>query len=254
MNRNNNNRSNSHQNNNSNQQHHNQHRQDRQGGGGGSGGYQQRRDNHHQGGGGGGGGSREKDNNKPNRPSATSAAPAAPPAASAPTAPSSILKKAITPQQPIGSSAGESKTDPTPAEAKKLETVGGKSNGTDLDQPQFGVLFSLRPAFGFIQSITVEDSYYFSEREFYRDMKLGDLVTYYLKNGPKGLAAQNVRFLSTSNNVIEMSELLKGTIIRSTDRHRSNYGLIEIDFPKDFPNEALKNAVLAKSKNSIPFS
>jgi cold shock CspA family protein len=118
----------------------------------------------------------------------------------------------------------------------------------------FGMVHSLRSAFGFIQSIFSDESFYFSEREFYKDMKVGDLVTFEVKNGAKGLAAQSVRHfppLSASSPTIHN---VKGTVSRSSDRHRSTYGLIEVDAAAVAALPApIKNVLQKKNPPLLPF-
>jgi cold shock CspA family protein len=124
------------------------------------------------------------------------------------------------------------------------------SKESQKDVYEFGIVQSLRSAFGFIQSITKDDSYYFSEREFYRDMKVGDIVCFFVRNGPKGLSAQNVRYLpSSSSKVIAPS--VKGTVVRSYERHRSNHGLVEVE-TSSLPAE-IKAILQTKQQSTIPF-
>jgi cold shock CspA family protein len=149
-------------------------------------------------------------------------------------------KEKVSSSFPHGSSSSSSSSLPSEPASKEPER----------DVYEFGVVQSLRSAFGFIQSINKDDSYYFSEREFYRDMKVGDIVCFLVRNGPKGLSAQNVRHLSSSSSTV-IAPSVKGTVVRSYERHRSNHGLVEVE-ASSLPAD-IKTMLQTKQQTTIPF-
>ena len=121
-----------------------------------------------------------------------------------------------------------------------------------IEKRDIGVVASIRSAFGFIQSIFSDDPIYFSEREFYNNMKVGDLLSFIVKSGPKGLAAQNVQLLSNGTDSFRVAAAtVKGTVTRSYERHRSNFGLIDIEVD-GLPTE-LKPFFQSQTNNVISF-
>ena len=90
----------------------------------------------------------------------------------------------------------------------------------------YGIIISIKQGFGFIQSLYSDEQVYFSEREYYQNIKVNDLVGYVPRQGPKGPAAENVRAL-----IPQISKLLtnvQGTIIRSNERHRVGCGIVDV--------------------------
>jgi cold shock CspA family protein len=93
----------------------------------------------------------------------------------------------------------------------------------------YGVISTIKQGFGFIQPLSQEEQIYFGGRELSPDMKLGDLVGFVTRDSPRGLAAENVRVLSGRLDPVVAA--VKGSLSRSPDRHRSNYGTIALELP-----------------------
>lgn len=78
-----------------------------------------------------------------------------------------------------------------------------------------------------MQPILEEDQIYFGGRELAADMKVGDRVGFVTRESARGLAAENVRLLSGQTETVVTQA--RGTLSRSPDRHRSNFGLITVE-------------------------
>ena len=91
----------------------------------------------------------------------------------------------------------------------------------------YGMISAIKQGFGFLQPIIEEEQIYFGGRELTPDMKMGDRVGFIIRDSARGLAAENVRLLSSQVDKVVASA--KGTISRSSDRHRSNCGMLTID-------------------------
>jgi len=102
------------------------------------------------------------------------------------------------------------------------------------EEEQFGIVISLRDAFGFLQPLNVsasgslpEDHIYFPEREVQaRDLKVGDEIVYWARNTSKGPQAANIRVVDTSSKVA--SAQLRGVVVRDSDVHRNIPGVIQM--------------------------
>lgn len=89
----------------------------------------------------------------------------------------------------------------------------------------YGFIVSTKLGFGFIQPFIDEEQIYF--RDVVGSMKIGDKVGYVSRSGPRGLCAEGLRLLSGTESTITK---MKGVISRLSDRHRSSYGSITLDF------------------------
>lgn len=128
--------------------------------------------------------------------------------------------------------------------------VGTGSVGKIHEEEKYGFVMSLRTAFGFIQSIFSDEQLYFSDREYYANIKANDTVGFKFVEGPKGPAAQNVRLL-----IPQLSKLatnIRGTVIRSGERHRSGCGLIEVTELNGVDPE-IKSMFQTKFNNQLAF-
>lgn len=86
---------------------------------------------------------------------------------------------------------------------------------------------TIKQGFGFIQPIIEEEQIYFGGRELTPDMKIGDRVGFLVRQSARGLAAENVRTLSSQMDKVVSS--VKGSISRNPDRHRSNFGMVTVE-------------------------
>lgn len=91
----------------------------------------------------------------------------------------------------------------------------------------YGTINTLKQGFGFIQPILEEEQIYFGGRELTGEMRVGDRIGFITRESARGLAAENVRLLDPNSETVVAH--IKGTISRSPDRHRSNFGLITLD-------------------------
>ena len=114
----------------------------------------------------------------------------------------------------------------------------------------YGVIISIRNSFGFLQAIFEEEQYYFSDREFYDNMKVGDRVAFIPRSSPKGPSANNVRLLIPTLSKIQVA--VSGVVNRSPERHRSGCGLIEVDL-ESISNVEVRNFIENKYKKLIPY-
>ena len=126
------------------------------------------------------------------------------------------------------------------------DTGGGRSFGESggrgynarevvvVEEEQFGIVCSLRDAFGFLQPLNVsasgslpEEHVYFPEREVHaRDLKVGDEIAYWARSTQKGPQAANIRVVDTSMKVA--SAQLQGVVVRDSDVHRNIPGVIQM--------------------------
>ena len=110
---------------------------------------------------------------------------------------------------------------------------------------------TIKQGFGFIQPLLEEEQIYFAGRDITPDMKVGDRVAFLLRDSVRGLAAENVRLLSTQTEKVIAS--VKGTVSRCPDRHRSNHGLITVDLSTaDARSAALLEAAGVKEVCFLP--
>lgn len=91
----------------------------------------------------------------------------------------------------------------------------------------FGTVNTIKPGFGFIQPILDEEQIYFGGRELTPDIKIGDRVGFLVRQSARGLAAENVRTLSSQMDKVVSS--VKGSVSRNPDRHRSNFGMVAVE-------------------------
>lgn len=115
------------------------------------------------------------------------------------------------------------------------------------DTESYGVIASIKSTFGFIQPIIGEEQIYFSDRDFYDNMKVGDKVGYFPRSSNKGQQAEGVRYLAP--HLEKIIPTARGVILRNPDRHRNLMGLLEVDLASLKPEVA---AVFERSKE-IPF-
>lgn len=150
-----------------------------------------------------------------------------------------ILKNAFT-----SPSSGTASKDSSSTEAVKIHA--------SRDLEVYGVILSIRGSFGFIQAIFEDEQFYYSDREFYDNMKVGDRVAFLPRTSPKGPSAQNVRFLiPTLSKIVGQ---FSGVITRSPERHRSGCGLIEIDVTTlTSVGQDVKQVLEQKFKKTISF-
>ena len=114
----------------------------------------------------------------------------------------------------------------------------------------YGVVFSLKPNFGFIQPLYDEEQIFFPAKEFFDGIKIGDRVGYISKTSPKGDFAEKLRHLAQlvrlSKRFLTVNLLIlfflsfliksdvilsgiKGVVTRTVEGHRSGFGLVEIE-------------------------
>lgn len=90
---------------------------------------------------------------------------------------------------------------------------------------------------------------YFSEKEFYPGLKIGDKVGYLPRNGHKGVNADNVR------NLIPQTEKLipnvQGIVSRTSDHNRAGLGLVTVDVSK--LSAASLNGLDVTKFETVPF-
>mmetsp|Transcript_31176 Transcript_31176/g.42895 ORF Transcript_31176/g.42895 Transcript_31176/m.42895 type:complete len:1222 (+) Transcript_31176:112-3777(+) len=91
----------------------------------------------------------------------------------------------------------------------------------------YGIMYSLKSTFGFIQPIFEEEQIYCSSRDYFDDIKLGDRVGFIWKTSSKGDYAEKLRHLTHVCDKLMTG--LKGQVTRASDIHRSGYGLLEIE-------------------------
>lgn len=107
----------------------------------------------------------------------------------------------------------------------------------------YGVVFSLKGNFGFIQPITEDEQIFFSEREFYDNIKIGDKVGYIRKTGGKGIMGEKVRYL---NMQTEEKLSANGVVLRNHE-HYSGFGILEIEFSSlTSDNKAILDSICDK--------
>jgi cold shock CspA family protein len=107
------------------------------------------------------------------------------------------------------------------------------------------VIVSIRETFGFIQPLLNADQIFFSLRDGHQDVAIGDEVSFIPKMTPKGMQADNLRFLHPETK--QITKGIFGVIIREPDAHRGTPGMIEI-IPKN------SNAIAPGSANpTVPF-
>lgn len=114
----------------------------------------------------------------------------------------------------------------------------------------YGVILSIKNTFGFIQAIYEDEQYYFSDREFYDNMKVADKVAFIPRSSQKGPSAHNVRFLIPTFTKLQPS--VQGSITRCPERHRSGCGLIEVDL-STVSNPEVKTLLEGKLKKQIVY-
>ncbi len=114
----------------------------------------------------------------------------------------------------------------------------------------YGVILSIKNTFGFIQAIYEDEQYYFSEREFYDNMKVADKVAFIPRSSQKGPSAHNVRYLIPTFTKLQPS--VQGSIMRCPERHRSGCGLVEVDV-NSVANIEVKTLLEGKLKKQIVY-
>lgn len=114
----------------------------------------------------------------------------------------------------------------------------------------YGVILSIKNTFGFIQAIYEDEQYYFSDREFYDNMKVSDKVAFIPRTSQKGPSAHNVRYLIPTFNRLQPS--VQGSILRCPERHRSGCGLIEVDL-STVTNVDVKHLLEGKLKKQVVY-
>ncbi|KAJ1418472.1 hypothetical protein B484DRAFT_142174 [Ochromonadaceae sp. CCMP2298] len=97
----------------------------------------------------------------------------------------------------------------------------------EKEQIFYGIISTIKQGFGFIQPLLDDEQIFMSARELYVDIKLGDRVGFFVRQSPRGLAAEVVHRIAP--NLEKVVENVKGTVSRGTDRHRSGVGTITID-------------------------
>lgn len=77
----------------------------------------------------------------------------------------------------------------------------------------YGIVISIRDTFGFIQPICgqTEDNIFFSLKDAYRDMKIGDEICFVTRNTNRGPQAEELHLVEDNKVMIEN---IKGIIIR----------------------------------------
>jgi len=81
-------------------------------------------------------------------------------------------------------------------------------------QQLYGIVISIRDTFGFIQPICgqTDDNIFFSLKDSYNDMKLGDEISFITRNTNRGPQAEELNLIDDNNKII--IENIKGNIIR----------------------------------------
>ena len=67
--------------------------------------------------------------------------------------------------------------------------------GTNRTNESYGVVFSLKPNFGFIQPLYSDEQIYFPSKEYFDGIKIGDRVGYIVRSSTKGDFAEGLRHL-----------------------------------------------------------
>ena len=67
--------------------------------------------------------------------------------------------------------------------------------GSFRSNESYGVVFSLKPNFGFIQPIYSDEQIYFAAKEYFDGIKVGDRVGYIVRSSSKGDYAEGLRHL-----------------------------------------------------------
>lgn len=114
-----------------------------------------------------------------------------------------------------------------------ISFVAGASNQSSAkgvrsrDSESYGVVAAIKSNYGFIQPIVGDEQLFFSDRDFYDNMKVGDKVGYFPRQGNKGMQAESIRFLRP--HLEQYIPTAKATVIRTPDTRRNLMGLLEID-------------------------
>jgi cold shock CspA family protein len=113
----------------------------------------------------------------------------------------------------------------------------------------FGYVVSIRETFGFLQPYLSEEQVFFALRDGYRDVAIGDEISFVTKMTPKGMQAEYVRkvqadFKSSTAGVT-------GIVFREADPYRGTPGLVKLEIPTTSKSGVSSGDAATTNNNSV---
>jgi hypothetical protein len=94
------------------------------------------------------------------------------------------------------------------------------------EKEHHGYIVAIKDSFGFIQPFFSEEQIFFSGKDFYEEMKIGELVRYQLQPGAGSTKAMKMSPIVGSRGITQAN--VEGTIVSTCDRNRNLYGILEM--------------------------
>jgi cold shock CspA family protein len=88
---------------------------------------------------------------------------------------------------------------------------------------------SIRDTFGFIQPYLSEDQIFFALRDAYREVSIGDEISFVSRMTPKGWQAEALRKVLPEHKASTAG--VRGIVTREPDTYRGTPGLIKVETP-----------------------